>query len=125
MFRNRTLEYGAEETVTQAVVHEFQRDGRLRLESREQADAVLLGTIVEYQLIPSGYDKEERVAVSRVSATVEVSVIDQSTEEPILDGERFSATGSFFLTADPGERRERDVFIRLADDIISRLIEGW
>lgn len=124
-FKNRTLEYGAEEIVTSTVVHEFQRDGRLRLEHRDQADALLLGTILVYDITPSGYDREDRLTVSRLEATVEITVIDQTTDQLLLDGERFTAAGASFLTADPTERRQRDVFIRLADDIISRLIEGW
>jgi hypothetical protein len=124
-FQNRTLEYGAEEIVTAVVVHEFQRDGRLRLEHRESADAVLLGTIVSYELIPSGYDRENRLTVSRVETAVKVTVVDQTTGEKLLDQETFRGSGSFFLTPDPAERRQRDVFIRLADNIISRLIEGW
>jgi hypothetical protein len=124
-FTNRTLEYGAEETVTAVIVHEFQQDGRLRLEKRDRADAVLLGTITRYDLYPVGFDGEDRVSVSRVETDVEVDVLDRITLEPLLEDERFSASGVFSLTADPSERREKDVFIRLADDIISRLIEGW
>jgi len=124
-FTNRTLEYGAEEPMTAVVIHEFQQDGRLRIVKRPEADAVLLGTIVKYELSPIGFDREDRLTVSRLDTAVEVTVTDELTGEPILDGVTFSSSGTFFLTADPSDRRERDIFIRLADDILSRLIEGW
>jgi len=124
-FVNRTLEYGAEEPVTAVFIHEFQQDGRLRIEKRDRADALLLGTITKYDLHPVGFNQDDRVAVSRLDAEVKVTVIDRVTGEPLLEDERFSGSGSFFLSANPSERRERDVFIRMADDLISRLIEGW
>jgi hypothetical protein len=111
--------------VTSVVLQEFQRDGRLQIQDTDDADALLLGTIVSYDLVPSGYDREDRLTVSRLDTTVEVTVIDQTMNERLLDAERFKSSGQFFLTADPSERRERDVLVRLADDIISRLIEGW
>jgi hypothetical protein len=124
-FVNRTLEYGAEEPLTAVFIHEFQQDGRLRIEKRDRADALLLGTITRYDLDPVGFNRDDRVAVSRLDATIEVTVIDQVTGKALLEDEPFSGSGSFFLTSDPSERRERDVFIRMADELISRLIEGW
>ena len=125
MFRNHSMEYGAEEVVTQAVVGEFQRDGRLRLVDSDQADVVLYGTIARYDIRPSSFDRRDRVTVSHVSAMLEVSVLDSESGDYLMQGERFSGSGSFFLTAQPTARRERDVLTRIANDIVSRVVEGW
>jgi hypothetical protein len=37
----------------------------------------------------------------------------------------FSDQGTFFLSNVPGGRREDDVYRRIADSIVSRLIEEW
>lgn len=125
VFRNKTLEYGAEEDVTGVVVHEFIKDGRLTVRSSENADLVLEGTIVEYEITPAGYDRDSRVSNSTVRAVVVIKLIDKVAGKTLIDGERFRTSGSFFETSEPSKRRTEDVFIRMADDIISRVIEGW
>jgi hypothetical protein len=125
VFRNKTLEYGAEEDVTRAVRHEFLRDGRLQVTRRDEADLVLEGTIVEYEIIPAGFERDERATSSNVRATVNVSLLDRVTGETLLTEVPFKTSGTFFETAEPTRRRKDDVFIRLADDIVSRVIEGW
>ncbi len=125
VFRNKTLEYGAEENVTRAVVHEFLRDGRLQVTDTDKADLVIEGTIVEYEITPAGFDRRERVTSANLRATVEVSLIDRVTGEVLFSGVPFKTSGSFFQTGEPTRRRKDDVFIRMADDIVSRVIEGW
>ncbi len=44
-FENETLEKGLEEVITQAVIDEYVRGGKLRLVAEAQADAVLWGVI--------------------------------------------------------------------------------
>ena len=96
-----------------------------RLIDADDAGAVLYGTISRYDIRPSSFDRRDRVTVSHVAAELEVSVLDTDSGEYLMQDERFAGSGSFFLTAQPSARREKDVLIRIANDIVSRVIDGW
>jgi len=50
VFTNRTSEPAVENILTQAVVQAFSTNGRLRVVKPEQADAILEGEVVDYQI---------------------------------------------------------------------------
>ena len=69
---NKTLEYGAEERLTEAFVREFQRDGNLRQVGEwRQADLALEVSITRYDLDPVTLDNDNRAAGRNLVVTVE------------------------------------------------------
>src|SRR6185503_5798470 len=60
VFANNTVEYGLSDDVTQALSDAFLREGRLRLVSERDADAILRGTVVSYKNQVFGYTRAER-----------------------------------------------------------------
>jgi outer membrane lipopolysaccharide assembly protein LptE/RlpB len=76
IFRNRTQEPGIESTVTRAVVEGFSTNGRLRVVSREQADAVLDGEIIGYTIASVAFDKDANVRLYRLIVTVNLRLRD-------------------------------------------------
>ena len=123
---NKTLEYGAEERLTQALVREFQRDGHLRQVSEwRQADLSLEVAITQYDLDPVTLDNDNRAAGRNLVVTVEAEARSPQSGEWVMPKREFSASGTFFLSNVPGGRREDDVYRKLAESIIATLIEGW
>ncbi|MCG3196183.1 MAG: hypothetical protein GHCLOJNM_00655 [bacterium] len=126
MAKNSSLEYGAEERLTESMVEEFQRDGRLRqVDDWRNADLILELDIAEYLLQPVALNNDNRTAGKSLSLSVRAGARDPNTGLWVMPEQTFSDRGVFFLSNVPSGRREDDVHRRIAEQIISRLIEGW
>ncbi|HNT33813.1 MAG TPA: LptE family protein [bacterium] len=124
--KNQTMEYGVEEQVTDTLIREFVKDGRLKVVSHpEDADSVLEGHISKYDISPG----ERNAAGRTISHFVDVSVVltmrDLRTGEVIMEPTTFSEGGVYFLSTLPGRDRQTLILARLCEDVISRVIEGW
>jgi hypothetical protein len=122
---NRTFEYGVEERITDVFVQEFYRDGRLDVFSQEKADLLLMLTVTRYDLHPLSYDSGEQAVSFNLRTDIEVSLKDLRTGKMLAEKVPFSENGVYFLANEPGARREEQVYTRLAEAVISRLLEGW
>jgi hypothetical protein len=126
MANNSTLEYGAEERLTESLVREFQRNGHLRQVSVGQdADLVLNVNIVGYDLDPVTLDNDNRAAGRNLEVVVTASARSPKTGVWVMPETEFSDQGVFFLSNTPSGRREDDVYRRVAEKIISRMVEDW
>ncbi len=77
VFENETLEEGIEETLTNAVIEEFIRGGKMQLVSESEADAVMLGTIKTYKnKQPVAYNDQNEVSSYRLTVTVDIELKD-------------------------------------------------
>jgi len=123
---NSTLEYGAEERLTETLIQEFQRDGRLRQVSNwKTADLVLEVDIDEYDLAPVVLNNDNRAAGRDLRIEVSASAREPATGRYVMPEQKFRGSGNFFLANTPGPRREDDVNRRVAKQILARLLEGW
>jgi lipopolysaccharide assembly LptE-like protein len=126
MADNSTLEYGAEERLTESLVREFQRDGHLKQVSEGQdADVVLDVNITGYDLDPVTLDNDNRAAGRNLEVSVTAAARSPKTGAWVMPEREFSDFGTFFLSNTPSGRREDDVYRRIAEKIISRMFEGW
>ncbi|MFH1563443.1 MAG: LptE family protein [Nitrospirota bacterium] len=76
IFTNQSFQYGLEEALTNMVIEEFIKDGRLEVTDRKSADAELTGTIISYERVPFSYGKEGDVDKYRVSISVRFELTD-------------------------------------------------
>jgi outer membrane lipopolysaccharide assembly protein LptE/RlpB len=76
IFRNRTQEPAVETLITRAVVEGFSTNGRLRVVSSGQADAVLDGEVIGYTVGSIAFDKDSNVRVYRLVVTVNIRLRD-------------------------------------------------
>lgn len=125
MVANRTMEYGAEERVTDRLIQEFNLDGRLRVSSLASADSILDATIVRYDISSIIRDDRGETIGSRVSVDLEIVLLEPGTGDVIVPLKRFQRAGVFFYETQPGLSRESDVLRQIAEDTISYVIEGW
>lgn len=122
---NRTYEYGAEERITDVLVQEFLRDGRLRVVSSEEADLRLQGTLVRYRLRPISFNADEQAIAFDLQTELKVKLIDQRSGKVLAEEQTFGDSGVFFLSNRPEARREEQIYRRLAEAVISRLLDDW
>ena len=76
IFRNRTEEPAVEGLVTRAVVEAFSTNGRLKVVSREKADAVLDGEVTGYSVSSIAFDQDSNVRQYRLIVTVNLRLRD-------------------------------------------------
>jgi lipopolysaccharide assembly LptE-like protein len=76
MFANQTPRPGIEITVTRAIVEAFSVDGRLRVVTPAQADAVLEGAVVDRQLLSIAFDPKANVQQFRLVLTLNIRFRD-------------------------------------------------
>jgi outer membrane lipopolysaccharide assembly protein LptE/RlpB len=76
IFRNRTPEPAIESLVTRAVVEAFSTNGRLKVVSSGQADAILDGEIIAYSVSSIAFDRDANVRQYRLQVTVNLRMRD-------------------------------------------------
>lgn len=76
IFTNQTFQYGLEEIITNIVIEEFIRDGRLKVVDKKLADARLNASVISYQKIPFSYSKEGDVNKYKVAIKVSFGLVD-------------------------------------------------
>jgi hypothetical protein len=126
VFTNDTLEEGIEETLTNAVIEEFIRGGKVRLVSESRADAILLGTIRTYtnkQAI--AYNDLNEVAGYRLTVTVDLALKDLVEDVDLWTSEGMEEFADYEGGADTSlteeQDNEREAMARLSEKLAQEI----
>ena len=76
VFVNRTAEPAVENFLTQAVVQAFSTNGRLRVVKPAEADAILEGEVVGYQVQALAFDPRANIQQYRLLVTMSLKMRD-------------------------------------------------
>jgi hypothetical protein len=76
VFRNRTADPFVAQAVSRAVVEAFSTSGRLRVVPPEQADALLEGELVGYEIQSIAFDPRANVQLHRLLVTLDLRLRD-------------------------------------------------
>ncbi len=141
VFVNKTSKYGLEDKLTEAVIDEFLRDGKLGVTNKSEADGMLLGEIVEYRLEPISYDANNVVEQYKLWVVVNLTFWDLKKNEILWRDYRHSVNGGYqggieeyvryYVTSQAGEVVEteeeaQDRLVQtLSEDIVKRTAYGW
>jgi outer membrane lipopolysaccharide assembly protein LptE/RlpB len=131
VFQNSTVEFGIAEDVTRALQDAFLANGRLTTAGEKQADSVLRGTVLTYRNQVFGYTQQERATSYEVVLTVRVSYRDLVKNRDLWKEDALTVRTTYNVVAVGGEpaRTETDakadVVKKLADQIVSRTVQGW
>lgn len=131
VFQNSTVEFGIAEDVTSAIQTAFQGNGRLTAAGEKQADSVLRGTVLAYRNQVFGYTQQERATSYEVVLTVRVLYRDLVKSRDIWKEDALTVRTTYNVVAQGGvpARTETDaraeVVRKLADQIVSRTVQGW
>jgi len=121
---NGTPEPMITETITDQVINEFMTQGVFRLASEEDADAILLLTLVGINEKANTYTDQEVVQQMRVTLNVQVRFLRLSDQVDILN-QRMNTWGVYSL--DGGERQSAldEASSKLVTEITDKLLSGW
>ena len=95
VFTNRTAEPAIESFLTQAVVEAFARNGRLRVVNAAQADAVLEGEVVGYEVQTLAFDPRASIRQYRLVVTMHLRFRDVRRDTLLFEESRFQEQADF------------------------------
>ena len=131
VFENATTEYTLEQDVTNAVVERFVRDNHLRVVDERSANAVIRGKLIGYKNAVFGFSAANRAQEYRVTLTCSVVFKDLVKNREIWSEPNLVKTANYFVVDVPGQpaRTEldgrKDAITKIADEILTRSVEGW
>lgn len=105
-FENRSRAYGVQAPLTNAVRRKFVADGRLRVVDRHQADLVLEGIILSYNLRGLTFDQDDEVTQFLTIITAGARLSDAATGEILWQDELVSGETTFY-TRQTGQTADR------------------
>lgn len=130
-FENATTEYVLEKEVTQAVIDKFIADNHLKVVDERTASSVLRGKITAYKNAVFGFNGTNRAQEYRVTITVDVTFKDLVKNREVWKEPELTKYANYYVTPVPGDTAKtelegrREAIAKLADEILSRTVEGW
>lgn len=130
VFENGTPEAALEQEVTDAVVRRFVQDNHLRIVDEKSANAILRGRIVSYKNSVYGFTSDAQSNSYRVSIGVQVTFKDLVKNREVWSDEILKSV-NYYVQEVPGQKPtteldgRKDAIAKLADEILSRSVEGW
>jgi outer membrane lipopolysaccharide assembly protein LptE/RlpB len=131
VFENKTVEFRLAEDVSEAITSAFLADRRLRIGRERDADAVLRGTVVAYKNQVYGYTAQERATQYEIVLVVQVAFRDQVKNRVLWKEDQLVVRTTYNVVPVGGEPAKtetdgrREVIAKLADQIVSRTVQGW
>ena len=130
-FTDNTVEHGLGDDVTQALINSFLADRRLGSERERDADTVLRGTVLSYRNRVYAYTSQEVATQYEILLTVKVTLRDQVKNREIWKEDALTVRTTYNVVPVGSEAAKtetdgrRDVIQKLADQIVSRTVQGW
>ncbi len=126
LFENQTAEFGIQETITDALVAGFQREGILKIVDESHADAILHGIILNISDTPNTYTADEHVSEYRFQITCEITLVKTTTGEDLWK-QTFSTWGNYTYTGSFEDRQTGmdEALRKLTEDILNRIVANW
>ncbi len=131
VFGNNTVEFRLADDVTQAITEAFLADRRLRLVREQDADAVLRGTVLSYRNQVYGYTAQERATQYEIVLVVQVAFRDQVKNRVVWKEDQLAVRTTYNVVAVGGAPAQTEtdgraeVIRKLAEQIVSRTVQGW
>ena len=129
---NRTPRAQVEQILGGAIADELVRRHRLRLVSvREEADSILSGAIVGFQVTPVTFDSEGRGLQYEITILAELSFRRRVPEEVLWASDRYRFRDSYEIEASQGDFFDRETLViravaeKFAETAVTDLLEGF
>lgn len=128
LFENVTVEPGIKEPLTDAVIARFLQDNQLRVVDARDADAMIIGTIIDVREESLTFQQGQDTRETRIWIIASVRFEDVRERKVIWEEPRLSEWGVFQVVTgtdadrDPGIEQAID---KMAETILNRTIAGW
>lgn len=130
VFENGTTEYTLEQDITTAVVQNFVRDNHLKVVDEKSANCVVRGKVTQYKNAVFGFSTSSQAQEYRVTVAVQVSFKDKVKNRELWTDE-IVRTANYYVQNVPGQTAKteldgrKEAITKIADEILSRSVEGW
>lgn len=128
-FKNNTYLPRIEALVTNTIIKQIQQDGTYQVVSRDQADAILDGTVVSVGRGPARSVRGNVLATTEFNLGITVAwTLNGKDGKPLMGPTTHSGGTSFFVGSDVAtdERQALPLATEdLAVRLVSQLTEGW
>jgi hypothetical protein len=116
-----------EVTLRDAIIERIFLDGHLKMSSKDTADAVLEGEVLEYRKDPLRY-QNENVREYRISLACSFRLINSKNSEILAEEKNIIGDTTYFTTGSL-QKSETDALKAAASDlarrIVNRIVENW
>lgn len=117
-----------ETDVTNAVIKQYNFDGNLRVAGAQNADAMLVGELVDFRRDALRFSDSSNPEEFRLSIVVNLAFYDLHTHQLLWRETNFTGDTTFFVSGSltESERKALDRAIEdLAKRVVERSVEGW
>lgn len=120
-----------EEEITRAVTEKFVNDNRLKVVGEKEASSLLLGTVKSYKRSVFSYSTGEVAQEYEVTIQVSVQFQDVSNGKIVWKDDALQSNARYFAIDMAGQKAQTEQDGRapaiefLANDILTRTVEGW
>ena len=131
VFANKTQQPGAETLLTAAVADAFATSGRLRVVRPEEADSILQGEIVGYQLNSLSFDPGANVREYRLTVTLNLEFRDVKNnavlwrQDGLQEKGDFRVQGQVAATITSEETALRGAAVDIGRSIVNRAVDRF
>ena len=111
------------------IINRFMYDGGLRIASKDEADLILKGELIEYRRDPLRYENnQEDVVEYRISLIMHLTLYKKGEEKPLWDEPNFIGDAAYFTSGTQAKSEKAaldDAVSDLARRVIERTVENW
>jgi hypothetical protein len=126
LFQNDTVEPNIVEDVTDTVTNAIIRNGSMKVVNESQADAVVMGRIVEVINEADTYSKSEQAKQFKIHIYADVQFFDRRKNRALWEEKRLEGWARYDAS-NPSSRQDavRQALQMLASLIIDKTVAGW
>lgn len=119
---------GVEMQLTKQIIRDLNVDGRVKVVTREKADAVLETSLIEFIQEGTRFTSLESVEQYRLFIVVKMKLINNRTQQVIWQEDNFSGDAEYFVSTLPDmslQQATEAAIVRLASNVTDRIVEDW
>jgi hypothetical protein len=123
-FENDTDQYELTDRMTDVVIDAFLADGNLKVLPRDNADAILTGTLRSYSRTPSDYDENDEVISYSVTMTFDIALRKHGQDSDMWQ-ELMTQEGIYLVASQTEQDAQDEAISLLVQDIINKTTKSW
>ncbi len=123
-FGNETQQLGLEDRMTDDIIDAFITDGSMKVVSQENAEAVLVGSLISYERRPHEFTETDEVTAYAVTMGFEVS-LKKGDDDSEIWTERFSQLGVYNVGTETEEDAQQKAILLLVEAILNKTTKSW
>ncbi len=130
VFENGTPEAQLEQELTDAVVQRFVKDNHLKIVDEKSAHAVIRGKVTQYKNAVFGFSSTAQANEYRVTVGVQITFKDLVKNREMWS-DQIVKSSNYYVQDVPGQEAKteldgrKEAITKIADEVLSRSVEGW